>query len=289
MVIDFRVQPPTGSFLDLHFFRPRPAVEDPVHGNPFAFGRGPNPSFDARSLDVFVEELEAAGVDRAVIVGQRAAARWGSASNDDIVAVMRRHPGRFAGIAGIDPREPGALEETRRSLDDLGMIGVAVETGWSDPPLEDDAPEVMPFYEACAARGRCVVVTSSHFIGPDQSHSMPEHLDRVATAFPGLRLIVGHAAWPWTTQAVALAMKHSNVYLMPEFYLYMPGMPGAGDYVDAANTFLRHRMLFSSCYPSRTVAEALAGIAALPIVPESRDALLHDNAARLLAELEGGA
>lgn len=288
MVIDFRVQPPTGSFLDLHFFRSRPAQEDPVHGNPFAFGRGPNPSFDARSLELFVAELDAAGVERAVVVGQRAGARWGSASNDDLLEVLRGYPGRFAGVAGIDPRDPGAADETRRVLDDHGMIGIALVTGWSDPPLEDDDPEVMPFYEACAARGRCVIVTSSHFIGADQSHSMPEHLDRVATAFPDLRLIVGHAAWPWTTQAVALAMKHTNIYLMPEFYMYTPGMPGARDYVDAANTFLRHRMLFSSCYPSRTVAEALEGVAALPLLPEAREALLHANAARLLAELEGG-
>jgi uncharacterized protein len=287
MVIDFRVQPPTGTFLDLHFFRARPEVEDPVHGNPFAFGRGANASFQARSLDLFVEELDAAEVQRAVIVGQRAAARWGSADNDDIVAVQRRHPGRFVGVGGIDPVDPDAVSETVRVLDDLGMVGVALVNGWSDPPLRDDADEVMPIYEACVERGACVIVTSSHFIGPDQSHAMPVHLDRVATAFPELTLIVGHAGWPWTTQAVALAMKHTNIYLMPEFYMYMPGMPGAGDYVDAANTFLRHRMLFSSCYPSRTIAEALEGIAALPLVPESRAALLHGNAARLLSELEG--
>jgi predicted TIM-barrel fold metal-dependent hydrolase len=287
VVIDFRVQPPHRSFLDLHFFRPRPAVEDPVHGNPFAVGRGPNPSFAARSLELFVAELDAAGVERAVIVGQRAAARWGSASNDDIVDVQRRHPGRFAAVGGVDPVDPAALDETERVLDRLGMIGVALVNGWSDPPVTDDDDRVMPVYEACARRGRCVVVTSSHFIGPDQAHSMPVHLDRVATAFPDLRLIVGHAAWPWTVQAVALAMKHTNVYLMPEFYMYLPGMPGAEHYVAAANTFLRHRMLFSSCYPSRTVAEALAGVEALPLVPESREALLHGNAARLLGELEG--
>jgi len=51
MIIDFRVQPPFKSFLDIHFFRPRPAVEDPIAGNPFGKGRWPNPSFDPSPLN----------------------------------------------------------------------------------------------------------------------------------------------------------------------------------------------------------------------------------------------
>jgi predicted TIM-barrel fold metal-dependent hydrolase len=83
-------------------------------------------------------------------------------------------------------------------------------------------------------------------------------------------------------QAVALAMRCPNVYLMPEFYWYLPGMPGAGDYVDAANTFLRHRTLFSSCYPSRTVGEAVAHVGELPLAADSVEPVFAGNARRLL-------
>jgi predicted TIM-barrel fold metal-dependent hydrolase len=285
MVIDFRVQPPYRSFLDLHFFRARPKDEDPVAGNPFALGRGPNPSFDARSLEVFRDELRQAGVTRAAIVGQRAAAQWGAADNEDLRDLLERYPDLFVGFAGVDPRDPDALEQLEAAVAVPGILGISLVAGWSDPPCRDDDQLLWPLYGACQDLGAAVVVTSSHFIGPDMSYAEPVHLAKVAAAFPRLRLIIGHACWPWTTQAVALAMRHTNVYLMPEFYLYLPDMPGARDYVDAVNGFLRHRILFSSCYPSRTVGEALEGIERLPLLPGAREALLHDNAARLLEEL----
>ena len=127
----------------------------------------------------------------------------------------------------------------------------------------------MRVYEACAALGVPVVITSSHFIGPDMDHARPVHIQRAALALPEVTFIAGHACWPWSTQAVALAMRCPNVYLMPEFYWYLPEMPGAADYVGAANTFLRPRTLFSSCYPSRTVAEAVDHVRALPLLPDS--------------------
>ena len=143
-------------------------------------------------------------------------------------------------------------------------------------------PRVYPIYEAALGLGIPVVVTSSHFIGPDMSYAMPEYLQRVALDFPELTIIVGHACWPWTTQACALAARCHNVYLMPEFYMYVPGMPGARDYVDAANGYLSHRTLYSSCFPTRSLDQALDNFAALPLTGEARERLLWQNAARLL-------
>ena len=106
------------------------------------------------------------------------------------------------------------------------------------------------------------MITSSHVIGPDMSYAMPEHIQRVALDFPQLTIIVGHACWPWTTQACALAMRCTNVYLMPEFYMHVPHMPGAQDYVDAANSYLSHRMLYSSCYPDPAARTGARGLPA---------------------------
>jgi uncharacterized protein len=282
MIIDFRVQPPFKSFLDIHFFRPRPAVEDPVTGNSFAIGRDPTPSFDQRSIEVFLQEMDAAGIDAAVIVGQRTAARWGSVANDDIAELVRLYPGRFFGFAGVDPLERGYLDEIRRSVEELGCRGIAILPGWSDPPLYDDDERVFPIYEACSRLGVPVLITSSHYIGSDMSFSMPVHIQHAAQEFPQLTFIVGHGCWPWTTQACALAMRCTNVYLMPEFYMYLPHMPGAEAYISAANSFLSYRMLYSSCYPSRPLHQALAEFKQLPINPAARENLLWRNAARLL-------
>ncbi len=190
MIIDFRVNPPYRGWLDIFFFRPRPAVEDPVRGNALARGREGMPSFDARSLELFVGEME-------------------------------------------------------------------------------------------------VMLTSSQYMGPDMTWAMPDHVQSVARAFPELALIISHACWPWTTQACGMAMMCPNVYLMPDFYLNIPDMPGARDYVDAANTWLSERMLYSSCYPTRPLGQSLREFHRLPIRDDVRPKLLGANAARLLGLNQG--
>lgn len=281
-MIDFRVQPPYRSLQELHFFRPRPDIDDPVHGNPFAGGRETPPSFTEASIDLFVAEMDDVGLDHAVIVGQRSAEKWGNASNDDIASLVTKYPGRFSGFAGIDANSDNILSEAVRAHDDLGLVGIALVPGWGEPPVADDDPRLMPLYEWCAERAIPVTVTSSHFIGPDMLHAHPVHLQRVALEYPELTLIVGHAGWPWTMAAIALAMRCTNVYLMPEFYMYLPNMPGSRDYVDAANSFLKHRMLFSSCYPSNSLKNALAHFRNLPLSETAQEHMLTHNPARVL-------
>lgn len=284
MLIDFRVQPPYRSLLDVHFFRPRPDVEDPVHGNPFVVDRETPPSFTQSSIELFIGEMDDAGVDHGVIMGQRGAEKWGNASNDDIAQIVADYPGRFTGFAGIDPNGD-VVADARHAVETLGLSGIALVPGWGDPPVLDDAPQLAGLYEWCAAESVPVSVTASHFIGPDMLHAHPVHLQRVALQFPELTLIVAHGGWPWTTAAVALAMRCMNVYLMPDFYMYLPNMPGARDYVDAANGFLKHRMLYSSCYPSNSLRKALAHFRALPLSEDAMEHLLFHNAQRLLSGL----
>jgi uncharacterized protein len=255
---------------------------DPVKANAFGIGRLPSAAYTERSIELFVQEMDEAKIDLAVIIGQRAAKAWGSVSNDDIGELITLYPGRFAGFAGIDPAEGGAVEEIRRCVEVLGCAGLALLPGWSDPPRYDDDEAMYPVYETALALGIPVMITSSHVIGPDMSYSMPQHIQRVALDFPELTIIVGHACWPWTTQACALAMRCQNVYLMPEIYMHVPNIPGSDDYVRAANGYLSHRTLYSSCYPSRPLDQALSDFRGLAISPEAQPNLLWHNAARVL-------
>jgi predicted TIM-barrel fold metal-dependent hydrolase len=282
VIIDFRVQPPYKSFLGIHFFRPRPPEEDVVAGNPFGKGRWPIPSFEQRSIESFVIEMDQAGIDVAVVMGQRTGSRGGNAENDDIADLVARFPGRFVGFGGVDPADERAEIELHRCIEDLGCRGIAITPGWSDPPLYDDDRRVYPIYQACLDLDVPVMITSSHYIGADMTYSMPTHIQNVALNFPELTIIVGHGCWPWTLQACAMAMRCHNVYLMPEIYLHPPHMPGAQDYVSAANSYLSHRMLYSSCYPTLALQQAMEGFRALPLQPASQENMLWHNGARIL-------
>jgi predicted TIM-barrel fold metal-dependent hydrolase len=286
VIVDFRVNPPYGGWLDIFFFRPRPTVEDPVRGNALARGRGPMPSFAERSLELFMGEMDAAGIDLAVITGQQSSARYGSVPNDDVARLARAYPTRFVAFAGIDASSPQAVTETRRALETLGARGISMQPGWGDPPLHLEDERIFPIYDLCQRSGVPVMLTSSQYMGPDMTWAMPHHVQAVARAFPDLALVISHACWPWTTQACGMAMMCPNVYLMPDFYLNIPDMPGARDYVDAANTWLGERMLYSSCYPTRPLGQSIEEFYRLPIHAEVRPRLLGDNAMRLLGLVE---
>lgn len=281
-IVDFRVQPPYRSFLGMHFFRDTTRSDDPDHRLPFGADRAPIPSKEQGSLDLFMQEMDQAGVDHAVLVGQRSAEKWGRVANEDIAALVASAPGRFTGFAGIDPGEDDAPRQVTSAVRDLGLRGVALLPGWNTVPLADDHPAVMRVYERCAELGVPVIVTASHYIGADMMSAHPVHLQHVVEAIPELVLVVGHGSWPWTTSATALAMRYPNVYLMPEFYMYTPGMPGASDYVDAANTFLMTRTLYSSCYPARGLAEAARLFRDLPLTAEAREHAMSINGRALL-------
>jgi predicted TIM-barrel fold metal-dependent hydrolase len=59
-------------------------------------------------------------------------------------------------------------------------------------------------------------------------------------------------------------------------------MPGASDYVEAANGFLRDRVFFGSSYPFLSLDDAVAYYAGLPFKPDVLTAVMGGNAARLL-------
>ena len=72
MVIDFRVRPPYKSFLQLGIF-PRWAnpVTDPLKMSPFGMGRDPVPSCEQGSMELFLKEMDEAGVNKCVVMGRR--------------------------------------------------------------------------------------------------------------------------------------------------------------------------------------------------------------------------
>ena len=58
---------------------------------------------------------------------------------------------------------------------------------------------------------------------------------------------------PW--RSVAL-----NVYPMPDCYIYIDGFALSDEYIKAANTYLKYRILYASSYPVRSLSQCLRGL-----------------------------
>ena len=282
MLFDFRIRPPFKSFLTTGgMFGGHDGSHDPAYIDPYETGKDPIPSADKGDMDLFFQEMEANGIDKAGIIGRNCGPN-GFVDNADIREFIQKDPNRFFGFAGIDPNAPDAVDEVTRCIRDWGFRGISLEVGWCDPSLKPDDPIIDPVYEKANELGGITLISLSFCYGPDLSYSDPITIQHVANKYPNMKICISHGGWPQVQSMLAVAMRCPNVYLMPDCYLYIPGWPYARDYVKAANSYLKYRTLYASAYPLRGFEQCYKGWCAQPFEPDALKANLYDNAARLL-------
>lgn len=284
MIIDFRVRPPYAGNLSLGIFGSCwNAPEDPTEEMFTTAGRRPIPSAEQRSVPLLLEELREADVKAAVLMGRvsEIGTSHTSTTNDDALMLSREHPGAFFPFAAVEPRDPHVMEELelRRSQ---GFTGVCIDPSFSTPPLYADDPVIDRVYQYCQDYGMIVSIMQSGLYVKDLTYTHPIHVQHVAQTFPRLKIVVPHACWPYLELMTGVAMMHTNIWLIPDCYVYLPGMFGAENFVHTVNTFLRHRVLFASSYPVRGIAQSIELWKALPFTTEALQLTMYDNAARLL-------
>ena len=274
-IIDFRVRPPMPGVQDLIYFR------QPERFQAFnrKLGFEPAPSALAQSIDTLFEEMDAVGVVRGVIIG-RVSRTLGNTDNDGIAEICRKYPDRFSGFAAVDPlNRRAAMDEIERIVK-IGLKGLNIEPGQYRIPLMADDRRLYPVYALCEDLGLPIVLMTGGNPGPDLGYTFPVALDRVAAEFPKLSIIVSHGNWPWVHEALHIAFRRPNVYLSPDMYLF--GLPGSADYVQAADTYLADQFIYASAYPLTPLKPYAERFLALPIRPESMEKVLYKNATRLL-------
>lgn len=139
-------------------------------------GAGPAPD----ELEARFALMDAAGVDLQVLSAspqvpafddEAHAVEAARRINDLYAATVRDHPDRFAAFAALPlPHVDAALEELRRALDELGMIGATVTTSTLGRSVADPAWE--PLFAELDRRGTVLFVhpagcgAGSPLIGP---------------------------------------------------------------------------------------------------------------------------
>ena len=230
-IIDFRIRPPFKSFLSLSMYRPGSAPKDQRHVSPFAWDCGPVPSAEQHSIELLIAEMDEAGIDSAVVMGRQAGPKYGFVDNNDIAELGRLYPGRFHLFGGVSLNDvPAAVAEVERVVGEMGFKGIAVDGGWSDPPVYPDDQRFYPIYERCQELGAILSLSMSIFLGPDLTYVEPVKLQHIAADFPDLLIVVPHAGWPYVMEFLGIAFMYRNVWLAPDFYVYIPGMSGAVSY-----------------------------------------------------------
>lgn len=225
----------------------------------------------------FLDEVRDAGLSKAVVVGRHTPSQH--LPNDLIHSIVHGHD-ELLGIGSIDPALQGiggAITEIDRAINVLGLAGIDLEPGFGAPARHPDDALYWPIYEHLQQRGIPLFLMSGPTT-PDPAFNNPGHLAKVAQAFPQLSIVCYHGYWPNVQQAIGVAFRYPNIYLVPDMYLFQPGSEA---YVQAANSFLGDQLLFGSSYPFRPIRQSIDDAQALGFNGAVLDKLLYGNAARL--------
>jgi uncharacterized protein len=127
--------------------------------------------------------------------------------------LAERWPGRFAGLALVDPRRGiDALRELDRRLADEWILGCYLHTHSFDLPF--DAADYYPFYALAAQHDVPVVMQAGVSGGMTASEcGRPIGIDRAALYFTDTRFVLSHTGYPWVDEAIAMARKFANVFV----------------------------------------------------------------------------
>lgn len=273
--IDFRLRPPAGGFLQTLMYN----AGERRDGFTRTVGFEPSPAAQQQSMDLLLQEMDAARIARGVVVG-RLAGMLGSISNDDVLALMGGHGGRFLGAASIDPTDRRGAVRTIDEAVKQGFKLINIEPGAYPVPMQADDRRLYPIYAHCEDRGIPIILMVGGTAGPDLSYSNPIATDRVLADFPTLKVVAAHGAWPWVNEILHVAFRRPNLYLSPD--MYFSRMPGWQEYLKAADGFLAERMLYASSFPFCPVKGYRDWFESLPIRSENMERILWRNAARLL-------
>jgi predicted TIM-barrel fold metal-dependent hydrolase len=196
--------------------------------------------------------------------------------------LVAAHPRRFAGLWTIDPT--AGLSGVRRAAEMLGRPGFAglhLHTHSFDRAF--DHRDLYPFYALAAEHGVPVVMqagASGGLLPSECGH--PIGIDRPAIYFGSVRFVLSHMGWPWTGEAIAMAQKHSNVFLGTAAW---PPHRWPNELVDFIRGAGRGKTLLGTGFPVAGHRHVLTRLDALDLPDEARAELLGGAARRVFTRI----
>jgi len=243
------------------------------------------------STDQLLEEMDDAGIDGAVILGQDTHATSNPAfrnytmKNEDLARLATRSKDRLIPFAGVDPNAGiGAAKELRNSVARLGMRGLKVH-GSANSVYLNDRKLMFPIYEVCQELGLPILFhTGTTGLGDCEiRYSRTELLDEVCQCFPDLKVVMAHFGWPWPEVALAIALRNPNVFIDVSGWKpkYIPS-----SVFPYLNGILQDRFLFGTDYPMlrhRDWMDDFRKNLAPKLKPGISEKLLFRNAKRVIS------
>ncbi|MHB8288434.1 MAG: amidohydrolase family protein [Acidimicrobiales bacterium] len=198
--------------------------------------------------------------------------------NEEVRSFVSQYPDRLRGLAGADLRKPmEAVRDLRHRVEE-GFVGLRIVPWlWELAPTDR---RYYPLFAACVDLGVpfCTQVGHTGPLRPSETGRPIPYIDQVALDFPELVIVCGHIGYPWTTEMIAVADKHPNVYVDTSAYAAHRYPTELVEYMKGRG---KTKVLFGTNYPMMTAARALARLDELDLGDEVTGLFLRGNARRL--------
>jgi predicted TIM-barrel fold metal-dependent hydrolase len=256
---------------------------------PVKVRRDPEDSF--ATADAMVARMDELGIATIAVVtsdvhrhGTEFDVSTVTARFEEVEGLVARFPGRFVALWGIEPQLGMAgVTRTEEVLARPWVVGTYLHTHSFDRPF--DHPDYYPYYALCDREQVPMVMQAGTSGGRMPSAcGQPLGIDRPAIYFPRVDFVLSHTGWPWVTEAVAMALKFSNVYLGTGSY---PPAHWPVELVEFLRRPGRRKVVFGTNFPTVGHRHALAQLEDLGLSDEVRSLLMEGNARTIFTRLPG--
>lgn len=274
-VIDFHVHP--GS---VQIWKPW-VVEYFRENNPGTFERFANGLTPEEMVAFFASQ----GVSSLVLLAEYAPKCTCVVSNEEVSRYCRDH-GELIPFGSLNLEEDTPFDvQARHAVENLGIRGFKLLPSYQHFYPND--PAFFPFYAYAQSKKLPVMfhTGSSIFRETRIKYADPLLLDDVAVEFPDLTILMEHGGRPfWYDRAAWMISRHRNLHvgIAGIAIRHLPRLfPRLEQYPD--------RFLFGSDWPGMADVRSLVDrVLALPYSDETKAAILHGNAERVLTKAKEG-
>jgi hypothetical protein len=213
-------------------------------------------------------------VDKAVIL--HVARDAGRKGNDEIAAVARKWPEKLVPFGSVNPTYPGALDEFKRGVKELGLKGFKLSPIYQKfHPMDAGACRIYAQAEEWGIPLMFHTATAQAADVPLR-YADPLLFDDVAYAFPRLKIIMAHLGHPWQRECVVMARKHPNVYMDLSANFYRPwALYNA--LLLALEWAQTDRIFFGTDWPVTTARETMQGLRSINRVAQGGNPRIPDE------------
>jgi predicted TIM-barrel fold metal-dependent hydrolase len=168
-------------------------------------------------IELYLERMDKASVEKAFLAanGGNGPPKWRIPSKL-VIKYINNYPDRFSGLFGVDPLAGSAgLRKMEKSIVEHGFVGIVFYPHWFK--LAPNNALMNKVYAKCIELDvPFMTQTCASFYNYLPAWvNQPILLEDVAMAFPNLKIVMTHGGWPWRDEAIMMAMRFPNIFLMP--------------------------------------------------------------------------